>query len=204
LPIPGTPVRGINVAGIDCTFSIRSSSLLSVVKYTAPSVTNCCTKAPIQLLAVSPSGRHQDVAQGIGGNIYVFSAHVGVDQARVNRFAVQGIYGNPTQSDTIQVFNDLFIQNTKSFFLGFGAFVQQFVTDGAVYFTTESKEDDRMLKVQSIPATLIPRTGVPGIGNRVSQVPILFGSGTQITTLARNIGSGSWLLTGDFGLRVHE
>ncbi len=162
-------------------------------------------KVPIQLIVVSPTGRHQDVAQGIGGNIYVLSAHVGVDQARLHRFAVQGIIGvNPIQADTIQLFNDLFIQNIKSFFLGFGTFIQQFVTDGAVYFTTESKEADRMLKVQSIPSTLMPRTGVPGIGNKASQVPILLGSGTQITTLARNVGSGSWILGGDFGLRVHE
>ncbi len=63
--------------------------------------------APIQLLSVSQTGRHQDVAQGIGGNIYVFSAHVGVDQSRVHRFSVQTIDENPMQEDTIQLFNEL-------------------------------------------------------------------------------------------------
>ena len=158
----------------------------------------------IQLLAVSQSGRYQDVAKNAGGHVYVLSAHQGTNQARVNRFAIDGIDNNDVQEDTIKPFADLFVENTLSFLLNFGMFEQRFMTDGASYFVARSQGQNKSLGVSATSAASVPRTGVAGVGNRSIAIPIEFASGTQITGLARNFGSGSWLLSGDFGLRVHE
>ena len=158
----------------------------------------------IQLLAVSQSGRCQDVAKNAGGHVYVLSAHQGTNQARVNRFAIDGIDNNAVQANTIQPFTDLFVENIPAFLLNFGTFEQRFMTDGALYFVARSQGPNRSLGISATSTISVPRAGVAGVGNRSMVVPIEFASGTQITGLERNVGSGSWLLSGDFGLRVHE
>ena len=158
----------------------------------------------IQLLAVSQSGRYQDVAKNAGGHVYVLSAHQGTNQARVNRFAIDGIDNNAVQANTIQPFTDLFVENIPAFLLNFGTFEQRFMTDGALYFVARSQGPNRSLGISATSTISVPRAGVAGVGNRSMVVPIEFASGTQITGFERNVGSGSWLLSGDFGLRVHE
>ena len=98
---------------------------------------------PTALYTVTQTNRLQDITRNNGGYFYVLTATVGIDQSRINRFAVQSLaVGDAVSSTTVQAFDDLFVKNIPSFLLSFGEFRSNFSTDGALYFATRNKNID--------------------------------------------------------------
>ena len=161
--------------------------------------------APTALYTVTQTNRGQNITQNSGGHFYVLTANVGLNQSRINRFAVQPLGANePINSTTIQPFDDLFVKSIPSFLLSFGEFRSNFATDGAVYFATRN-QNNRIAPITMLtPASPEPRIGVPGVGDRSTLIPINFQQGTEINYFARSQASGSWIAAGNFGTQVLE
>jgi hypothetical protein len=161
--------------------------------------------APTALYAVTQTNRAQDITKNSGGQFYVLTADVGINQSRINRFAVQPLDATePMQSTTVQTFDDLFVKNIPSFLLSFGEFRSNFATDGALYFATRNQNVLIPPIALLTPAIQEPRVGIAGVGDRSSLVNINFGQGTEINYFARSQASGSWIAAGNFNTQVLE
>jgi hypothetical protein len=161
--------------------------------------------APTALYAVTQTNRAQDITRNSGGQFYVLTADVGLNQSRINRFSVQPLGATePMQSTTVQAFDDLFVKNIPSFLLSFGEFRSNFATDGALYFATRNQNVLIPPIALLTPAIQEPRVGIAGVGDRSSLVNINFGQGTEINYFARSQASGSWIAAGNFNTQVLE
>jgi hypothetical protein len=161
--------------------------------------------APTALYGVTQTNRVQDITKNSGGQFYVLTSNVGLNQSRINRFSVQPLGATePMTATTIQAFDDLFVKNIPSFLLSFGEFRSNFATDGALYFATRNQNVNIPPIAMLTPAMPEPRIGVSGIGDRSSAVNINFGSGTEINYFARSQASGSWIAAGNFNTQVLE
>jgi hypothetical protein len=161
--------------------------------------------APTALYAVTSTNRAQDITRNSGGFFYVLSANVGLNQSRINRFAVQPLTSTDTvNAQTVQAFDDLFVKNIPSFLLSFGEFRSNFATDGALYFATRNQN----IKIPPIalltPSFPVPRVGVGNIGDMSIPVKINFQNGTEINAFTRSQASGSWITAGNFKTQVLE
>jgi len=159
----------------------------------------------VQLIPISKTGRAQDITKEEGGQVYVLDAYEGKNKARIHRFSIQNIEnGDPVQTDTVTLFNDLYIKDVPSFLLNFGIFKQSFTTDGALYFATEDQNLTDPIIATLTPVRTPPRTGVPFVGVNSRTVPITLMNGSYISALLRSVASGSFLITGDFNVQVNE
>jgi hypothetical protein len=160
--------------------------------------------APTALYTVTPTNRLQDITRNTGGYFYVLTADVGLDQSRINRFAVQPLRNiDPVSATTIQAFNDIFVKGIPSFLLSFGEFRSNFSTDGALYFATRNQNDAISPVVMLTPSAPVPRIGFGNVGDRSTPVAINF-QGTEINYFARSAASGSWIAAGNFDTQVLE
>jgi hypothetical protein len=160
--------------------------------------------APTALYAVAQSSRAQDITTGTGGHFYTLTASAGLDQSRINRFAVQPLSPVDTvQATTITAFDDLFVKNIPSFLLSFGEFRSNFATDGALYFATRNQNNTIPPVALLTPSFPEPRVGVSGVGDRSVPLQIAI-SGTEINGFQRSQASGSWIIAGNFNTQVLE
>lgn len=160
---------------------------------------------PTALYTVTQTNRLQDITRNNGGYFYALTATVGIDQSRINRFAVQPLALTDTvASTTVQPFDDLFVKNVPSFLLSFGEFRSNFATDGALYFATRNKNVDLSPIAMITPSQPGPRVGFGNVGDRSMPVAINFQQGTEINYFARSAASGSWIAAGNFNTQVLE
>lgn len=161
--------------------------------------------APTALYTVTTTNRLQDITRNADGYFYALTADAGLDQSRINRFAVQAL--RPTETvtpTTVQAFDDLFVKNIPSFLLSFGEFRSNFATDGALYFATRNKNVIIPPIAMLTPSQPVPRVGFGNVGDRSGLVVINFGQGTEINYFARSAASGSWIAAGNFDTQILE
>lgn len=160
-----------------------------------------------QLYAQTTDSRSQQLGRSaIGGSVYVLSGNYGKNRARLHRLSVSSVLLGPITHDTVQVIPDLFIKDKSSYFVDFSQMLQNFATDGALFFFTKDGQQGSSLMIKALPAQINawPKTGYRFLGARSVVVPITFNNGKIITSLARNATSGSFMATGDFGLKIQE
>ncbi|HLC06931.1 MAG TPA: hypothetical protein VJJ26_01965 [Candidatus Babeliales bacterium] len=161
--------------------------------------------APIALYTVTATNRLQNITNFNGGYFYVLTADVGLDQSRINRFAVQPLGAtDAVSSTTVQAFDDLFVKNIPSFLLSFGEFRSNFATDGALYFATRNQNVLLAPIVMLTPSSPVPRVGVGNVGDRSTTVRIDVQQGSEINYFSRSAASGSWIAAGNFDTQVLE
>lgn len=154
-----------------------------------------------QLLAISKTGIAQDVARYDGGQIYALNVDRGTNRSDLTRFAVNAVANSVIDDHTVVPFSDLYVRGVPSFRLNFGALRTVFATDGAIYLSGHG------INLQLNPAVNFPRNSVllrfAGVANQ-GFVPLAPGGSSHITNITRSFASGSWLIGGDFGLRINE
>jgi hypothetical protein len=147
----------------------------------------------LQLLPFSTTGIATDVARSGGGQVYVLDAYAGSLRAQINRLAIADTSISAITSTSVIPFNDLATETMNSFFVTFRGFREYMDTDGAVFLSTQDKDvqtEARLFAGTDILSTIIPLD----LGS-LSNGPV---------TIVRSSASGSWLVAGDFGLRVSE
>lgn len=156
-----------------------------------------------QVYAVTVTGRQQDIARvSGGGNLYVLSAYRGKNRANLFRFAVKQVVGTAISDTTIQRIPDLFVKDIDSYFANFGLFKHGFSTDGSLFCAIHNKRADGPAEA----STLFSKGGIfSGSGFLTNKrIPINFDDGSLITSMLQSSASGSWLVAGDYGIRVRE
>ncbi len=159
-------------------------------------------RAVIQLFVISATGRQQDVARGAGGVLYVLNAFSGTNRAQINRFSIMNIVDRALDDSIIQPLPDFFIEDIPSYFVNFGLFRNAFTTDGSLFFHAHDRDANEDPLLMLLPPGV--RTGDRFTALRSSSIPLDLKGTSHIKPIIRNTASGSWLVAGDFGLRVNE
>ncbi|TET06864.1 hypothetical protein E3J79_00700 [Candidatus Dependentiae bacterium] len=156
----------------------------------------------IQLLALSKTGREQDVARFEGGTVYALVSFIGKNRAQVNRFSVQPVIGSQVNDQTISPLPDLFVKDIPSYFVSFGQFRDWIISDGALFF----HEINRYLCDAPVIYLLGPgaRSGLRFLADKNPSLPITMSEACFLLPLLRNSATGSWLLAGNEGLKINE
>ncbi len=150
--------------------------------------------------------RAQDLARGNGGDLYALGTNRGKERSQLNRFIVKGLGDNDQiDTSTILPFPDLFIKNTLSYLVNFGDQRTSFATDGSVFFHARSFERGVNARVETLPILQSPpASGYRFQGPRSTPVEIGIPTNSFIGAIVRDSASGSWVISGDYGLRVNE
>lgn len=153
-----------------------------------------------QLLAISRTGTGQDVARNDGGQIYALNVDRGTNRSDVTRFAINSVENSEIDDMTVTPFSDFYVKDFKSFRINFGGLRTVFSTDGALYLNGHG------IDLEVKPAVNFPRDSVLSrfAGVRQASIPLALDGGSHITNMVRSFASGSWLISGDFGLRINE
>jgi hypothetical protein len=162
---------------------------------------------PVQELVVSTqTGRMQDVARFNGGQMYVINSYRGLNLGQLNRFFIAPVDSAVIDDNTVQPLPDLFVQNIPSYFYNFSALRTLFATDGALYISARDRE------LVFAPEITVPMADLSlknsfdfrFVGVRSVSLPIPLAGQSQLSAIFRNFSSGSWLISGEFGLQVNE
>ncbi len=156
-----------------------------------------------QLFAITQSGRAQDIArQANGGMFYALSAYRGKDQAQMHRFDVAQVTSSSISDSTVRRVLDLFVKNIPSFFVSYGMFRNFFATDGSLFFGTQSKLHEDSSEASVLFSKSGIQTGSRFLSNRT--LPADLSESTLISGMLQNSATGTWLISGDHGLRANE
>lgn len=153
----------------------------------------------IKLVPVSCTGNEQDFATTRpGGNLYVMTGNTASHQSRVYRFDV---VPGPGTNTTLVPFADYYIYQEPTFFLNFAEYHNNFITNGACSLVTRNMPATATGPiVQLLPAEV-------GIGKRfvmVNSTPLFTSNDAHFISCLLRPSNGSWLIAGDFGVRVNE
>lgn len=140
------------------------------------------------------------------GQVYALSAYCGYDDARLYRLYVQQ---TSTITDaTVRTIGDMYIKDKPSFFVTTGQMRSFYVGDGSVHLITRPVNENRLMALYALP----PFLHIPVDLTQDTQFPASRSAYISADISNRGIlgrpwrlsASGSWLVYGDFGLRVNE
>lgn len=158
-----------------------------------------CGLGPVsRLLGLSPNGFETGINQN--GNIYALNGYVGYNEAQVYRFFVTP---NPMPtSNPLLLFPDLFILNKPTFYVNLEDYRNYFITDGAINAVSRSSYAGASPKLWLLHYPLA--SGQRFAAKNAALVDLNIENCKSIGRLTRDSASGSWLIYGDFGIRINQ
>jgi hypothetical protein len=162
---------------------------------------------PIQkIFPISTTGLATDYARGPGGNIYVLNAARSQNRGRVYRFAI-GNAENGVTDTTVMPFDDVIIQNIPAYFANLGEFKSLFFTDGALFLDSHDQDGPFPFSLRifaSLPPKVYVQVGQRSIGYHSQYIPLVNTFPLYMTGLLRSIPAGSYITSGNYGMRINE
>lgn len=157
------------------------------------------TPSILQLSELSPT----KLASGFGdgGQIYVLGSYRGYNESRVHRLYVS--VNGPITDTTVQVIDDMILAGRNTFFTYFGDFRNFFVPDGGVMFHGRSRDTSRKSTLFTMPVNGLLKRGVLP-SKRSVPVQTLPEDTLIVNPIMRTTPLGSWIVPGNYGVRVSE
>jgi hypothetical protein len=162
-----------------------------------------------QIIPITKTGRAQDATNPLydGANVYVLNTYRGRDRAQVNRFTIAPVTSS-IDDNTLQAIGDMYVRDELSFLINYGSLRTLFMTDGSLFMAGRGRIRSDVPLVTVPLASLEPQSGFEGksigIPQSQSALPLDISDFNSITTIIREWASGSWFISGDFGLRINE
>ncbi|BDC34065.1 hypothetical protein Noda2021_00230 [Candidatus Dependentiae bacterium Noda2021] len=151
------------------------------------------TSMPIlQLVGVSSTSVSTDFAKHEGGMLYVLSGYRGTNRSRLNRFSVNSLINASIDDSVLMHLPDVGVMNQTSTYANMGSYRNAIVSDGSMLLNCRDKEFSEKLVLNA---------HVRGIKQ---PIPLDLKEFNHVSALVRNSAVGCWMISGDFGLRVHE
>jgi hypothetical protein len=205
--------RGLYRIGNNCDISNPTLTESNQLSWTEVAIPQGLTSV-VKLCPVSTTGRAQDVAQGVGGIVYVVNGSVGKNQSRLHRFAVKGTDYIEIDDTTIQPIRDCYLgSNNKegipTYFINLGEYAHLCCLEGASLLFGRNQQGKDKAYLHALPYdSNIPvgiRSSTPRYhATSVPSMALNVDSATTITSVVRNSITGSILVGGNFGLRANE
>ncbi len=127
-------------------------------------------------------------AQTDVGQLYLTDAYLGFDEAFLHRYTIASVFGVPITDQTIVPLPDMIVKDILTYFKSFGNARNQALYDGTDQFSSL----DRRL------------CDPPFVQNRLRLLPLDIDKANNVSAIVRSSASGSWMIAGDFGLRINE
>lgn len=155
-----------------------------------------------QLYPITKTGRAQDLANGLltGGNVYVLHLNHGKYRSQINRLTVAPVTESIDDA-TVQIVPDFFVKTDASYFLNFGSLRTSFATDGALFLAAHQGSEQSYATVTT-PQMMGWFSNLSGALQNL--LPVSFVPGKRVSDIVFETASGSWVIGGDFGLRINE
>lgn len=174
---------------------VRAQAMVTWVSVPlAESVGSLTHQGPVtRFFAIKPSS--QDMAD----NVYLLNAYVGLDQSMIYRLVVHLDHAQVTD-ESVKLFPDYVLKGTNSFFANLGEYRNYVVTDGS--FIAISRSSHR----QSQPIVQLLSPALKGGESARVRVPFLLlpTDAQTVGGLVRSSATGSWMVPGDFGIRMQQ
>ncbi len=167
------------------------------------------TQAVYQIVPFTKTGKSSDATNPLfnGANVYVLNTYAGKERAQITRFTIAPVTDG-IRDTTIQVIPDMYVNNIPSFLMNFGSLRTRFMTDGALFMAARDRiRTENPVVTVPVPSRL-PQSGYTGkeigIPQHQTSLPLDISTYEHVSALLRLYASGSWLISGDFGLRINE
>lgn len=137
------------------------------------------------------TGRAQDCARD-ASQLYVLCGDRSKNLGYLCRFAIRSVINKPVDEGTIMPLPDyMILGSSRNCFVQIGFYSNVFATDGASFFT--------------VPETRDPKTPLAfhNFGRSKVALPLDIENSSKISRIMRS-SCGSWLIAGDFGLRINR
>ncbi len=134
------------------------------------------------LIPVTVTGRPEDFAR-YPGQVYVITANIAYQQSSLHRFVVN--------SNIILPVEDYVTPNHIGKLVSLGAYSSLFSTNGTLFFTAVNGDATQAATLYS------------GFRNSKTTVPLSLKQAKHITSI-KQTENGTWLIGGDFGLRIND
>lgn len=151
-----------------------------------------CTMPITHISPISSSTISSDFAKNVGGMLYVLAADRGSNRSRLYRLSIKNVTENFITDETVLLLPDIAMQNSRSNYANLGSYRNALATDGTLVLNTQEKELSGKLILDG-----------NARGNR-NAIPLDLNDFNQVSSFVRNSARGCWMISGDFGLRVHE
>jgi hypothetical protein len=154
------------------------------------------------VFALSPLALYDVGWFAYSGQVYVHSAYQGYYSSRAHRLYVN--LGDAITDDTVRLVDDQFIENKNSYFADLGQFHSTFFPDGGLFFFGRS--NSRLTPTELLVFPSQPVLSTTLLSDRDFSTPIVmsFGQNGLLRPMMRLSTLGSWIVPGEFGMRVSE
>ena len=149
-------------------------SVLPIVKLQPYSATHC----------------PQDISRACGGMVHVIGSYRGKNKTHLHRLSIASTEHEQINDATVQLIPELISWGEKSTFATFHPFKENFISDGAFYFSSPGPDGKKAALVCGLKKNEI--------------APLQLSEADRIMSITQNSATGSWLIAGTFGLIVHE
>ncbi|MFZ5954731.1 MAG: hypothetical protein ACOYT8_06575 [Candidatus Dependentiae bacterium] len=173
--------------GKDCRIALNQSDCAWT-----PITIKGCTMPITQVSVASTTGLTSDFAKHHGGMLYVLCGDRGSNRSKLYRFSVKEVTQTSITSQTVMPLPDVAVGNVVTHYANMGSYRNVFTTDGSLVLNAKEKEVSSKLILDG-----------NARGNRHA-IPLDLNDFSQISAFVRNSARGCWMISGDFGLRVHE
>jgi hypothetical protein len=153
------------------------------------------------LFFVSSNG--QSNGFGHQGQLYASVGSLAENQTTVYRLYVHDVFTEGVTDKSVELLPDHIFANQPFPLFSLNTFRDHFITNGAYYFSTQSR--------QAYERPSLHMLSLPNIKSMISReapyygLPLNIGKRTKkITAVTQNSATGNWLIGGDFGLRIHN
>lgn len=139
----------------------------------------------------------------VGGNLYVLTSSISKKLAYVHRLSVDFVQDDGYKNTTISLFHDIFIEGKPSYFVSFGYCKDKFTTDGATTWITNRTNMHLKASLSATSGHYFPMRGRRNFGKRLRKV-LEKDEIVRISRILKSTVTGSWLVTGNFGMYACE
>ncbi len=139
----------------------------------------------------------------VGGNLYVLTSSISTDRAFMHRLSVDVVHDGELKHTTLSLLHDAFIEGLTSYFVNFGRCKDAFVTDGATTWVTNQQNHKVKASLSAASGHYFPMRGRRNFGKRLRKV-LEKDEIVRISRILKSTVTGSWLVTGNFGMHVCE
>lgn len=131
------------------------------------------------------------------GNLWVLNSYIGLNQGQIYRYTLRS-----NSQTSIILFPDLFVKDKRTFFVNLEDYRNYVATDGAIIGVSRSAYAGQSPKLFLLSHTL--KSGQRFGGRNVVNLQLGLQDFCTIGSMIKVSASGSWLVHGDFGLRINE
>lgn len=154
----------------------------------------------VKLFFVSSTGHENGFS--LGGQVFVLNGSLSDNRAQIHRFFIDNSAKHGITDTIIQRLPDKCFKDQYVSFINLSSFRTIFATDGCISMVGRGRHLNKQPFVQILPTDHVG--GALRDPKLMYEIPLNLTDANTITAIIKNSASGSWMISGDFGVRIHQ